>query len=75
MTLIDEWRRCHRLYSQQINAVGIALSTTYAVMYEQIRDVLPARYLAILTAVVFAGGFVARLIKQGKKSADTEATN
>ncbi|MFP3275427.1 MAG: hypothetical protein RXR52_31585 [Paraburkholderia sp.] len=75
MTLIEEWRRCYRLYSQQINAAGVALSATYAVMYEQIRDVLPARYLAILTAVVFAGGFIARLIKQEPKNAGTETTN
>ncbi len=73
MKLIDEWHRCYRLYSQQINAVGVALSTTYAVMYDQIRDVLPARYLAILTGVVFAGSFVLRLIKQEPKRARTQA--
>ena len=74
MTMIDGWRRCYRLYSQQINAAGIAMSATYAVMYEQIRDVLPARYLSILTGVIFVGGFVARLIKQEPKRARTETS-
>lgn len=73
MKLIDEWHRCYRLYSQQINAAGVALSTTYAVMYDQIRDVLPARYLAVLTGVAFAVGFVARIVKQEPKRAHTQA--
>lgn len=50
------------------------MSATYAVMYEQIRDVLPARYLAILTGVIFVGGFVARLIKQEPKRARTKTS-
>ncbi|CAJ0861944.1 hypothetical protein R77567_01602 [Ralstonia sp. LMG 32965] len=72
MKLIDDWKKCHRLYSQRINAVGMALCSTYGFMYDSIRDVLPPKYLALLVAVVFLAGFGLRLVKQGSEDGDAE---
>lgn len=67
MKLIDDWKTCHRLYSQQINAVGVAVGSAYVMFYDQLRDMLPAKHLAVLTVVLFAVNCVARIIKQEPK--------
>ncbi|MDE4924379.1 hypothetical protein PQH03_07030 [Ralstonia insidiosa] len=72
MKLIDDWKKCHRLYSQRINAVGVALCATYGAMYDSVRDVLPPKYLALLTALIFLAGFGLRLVKQDSEEGDAE---
>lgn len=64
MKLIDDWKTCHRLYSQQINAAGVAIGSAYVMFYDQLRDTLPAKHLAVLTVALFAVNCVARIIKQ-----------
>lgn len=72
MNLIPEWRKSLRLYSQQINSVGIALSLTYAGMYEQLKDTIPPRYMAVLTFVVFFAGLICRVISQQPKAEEPQ---
>ncbi|NMV37255.1 hypothetical protein [Ralstonia insidiosa] len=72
MTLIEDWKKCHRLYSQRINAAGVALCATYGTMYDSVRDVLPPKYLALLTALIFLAGFGLRLVKQDSEEGDAE---
>lgn len=67
MKLIDDWKTCHRLYSQQINAAGVAVGSAYVMFYDQLRELLPAKHLAVLTVVLFALNCVARIIKQEPK--------
>lgn len=67
MKLIDEWKTCHRLYSQRVNAAGVAVGSAYVMFYDQLRDMLPAKHLAVLTVVLFAVNCVARIIKQEPK--------
>lgn len=72
MTLIEDWKKCHRLYSQRINAAGVALCATYGAMYDSVRDVLPPKHLALLTALIFLAGFALRLVKQDSEGGDAE---
>lgn len=74
MKLIDDWKRCHKLYSQQVNAVGVAVCSSYVMFYDQLRDVLPAKHLAVLTVVLFIVNSVVRVIKQEPKRARNQAT-
>ena len=67
MLLFVDWKTCHRLYSQQINAAGVAIGSAYVMFYDQLRDMLPAKHLAVLTVVLFAVNCVARIIKQEPK--------
>lgn len=68
MKLIDDWKKCHRLYSQRVNAAGMAVGSAYVMFYDQLHDLLPARHLAVLTVVLFAANCVARIIKQEPKN-------
>ncbi|WP_158665252.1 hypothetical protein [Ensifer adhaerens] len=65
--MIEDWKTCHRLYSQRVNAAGAAIGSAYVMFYDQLRDMLPARHLAVLTVVLFAANCVARIIKQEPK--------
>lgn len=67
MKLIEDWKTCHRLYSQRVNAAGVAVGSAYVMFYDQLRDMLPAKHLAVLTVVLFAVNCVARIIKQEPK--------
>lgn len=67
MKLIDDWKQSHRLYSQRINAAGVAVGSAYVMFYDQLRDLLPAKHLAVLTIALFALNCVARIIKQEPK--------
>lgn len=67
MKLIEDWKACHRLYSQRVNAAGVAVGSAYVMFYDQLRDMLPAKHLAVLTVVLFAVNCVARIIKQEPK--------
>lgn len=67
MNLIDEWKSCMRFFSVQANTVGIAMSATYGSFYEQLKDNLPPKYMAMLTAAVFVLGIVGRVISQTPK--------
>ncbi|MES2729929.1 MAG: hypothetical protein V4621_07545 [Pseudomonadota bacterium] len=71
MKLIDEWRGCLRFLSVQANVIGIAISTTYATLYSQLKENFPPTYMAILTGVVFVAGIVGRLISQSPKAGDS----
>lgn len=67
MKLIPDWHKCLRLFSQQANAVGVALSASYAGMYDHLKENFPPWLMATLTGAIFAIGFVGRIIDQGAK--------
>ena len=67
MRLIDDWKKALRLFSVQANGIGIAISSTYALLYEQIKENFPPKFMAGLTGLVFLSGIFGRLVSQEKK--------
>lgn len=67
MNLIDEWKQCWRFLSVQCNGIGIAISATYASLYDQLKDNFPPRYMFAITGAVFVLGILGRLISQQPK--------
>lgn len=66
MKLIEEWKECWKWFSVQANTIGIAMSSTYGLMYEQLKETIPAQYMAGITAAVFVLGVIGRLVNQTK---------
>lgn len=66
MKLIEEWKECWKWFSVQANVIGGSISVGYAAMYEQLKDTIPAPYMAGITAAVFVLGIVGRLANQTK---------
>jgi hypothetical protein len=67
MKLIEEWRNCWKYLSVQANSVGVAITATYASLYEQLKENLPPRYMMIAVVLVFVLGIAGRLIVQTPK--------
>lgn len=67
MNLIENWKSCLGLFSVQANSVGIAMSATYGLMFDQLKDTLPPKWMAIVTACVFILGILGRVISQTPK--------
>lgn len=63
--LIHNWKKCWKLFSVQAMTIGLAISSTYGMMYEQLKDTIPPSCMAIITACVFLIGIFARIKKQG----------
>ena len=64
--LISNWQDCWRWFSVQANSIGIAISSTYAIMYDQLKETIPANYMAAATAIVFLLGIIGRIANQTK---------
>lgn len=73
MRLIPEWRKPLRLFSVQVNIIGMALAGTYANMYEQLKADLPPQQMAAITVSVFAISTLLRFISQQPKEDDASA--
>lgn len=67
MALIDEWRSAWKWLSIQANSVGIAISGTYAMLYDQLKENFPPKIMAAVTGGVFIAGIIGRLVSQDKK--------
>lgn len=67
MSLIEDWKKCWKWMSIQANTLGVAISGTYAALYDEVKANFPAKYMLTLTAVVFLAGIVGRLISQTPK--------
>ena len=65
--LIDEWRSAWKYVSVQANGVGIAISSTYGLLYEQLKETFPPKFMAGITALVFIAGIIGRLVSQTPK--------
>jgi hypothetical protein len=64
MKLVEEWGSCWKWLSVQANTVGIAITSTYGLMYDELKDTLPPKWMTIAVIVVFALGIAGRLISQ-----------
>lgn len=67
MKLIDDWENCWKFLSVQAQAIGVAITTTYAAMYSELKDTLPPKWMLAIVGAVFALGIAGRLISQEKK--------
>lgn len=67
MKLIEEWRGCWKYLSVQANTIGVAITTTYGAMYDQLKETLPAKYMMLAVGGVFVLGIVGRLVSQAPK--------
>jgi sorbitol-specific phosphotransferase system component IIBC len=65
MKLITNWRKCWKFLSVQLMAVGSGISATYATMYQQLKDTIDPKMMAMITAGVFVAGILGRVISQG----------
>lgn len=63
--LIKEWRHALKMLSVQLSLLGTTMSSTYAVMYDQLKESVSPQTMACLTVVVFVLSIVARVIDQG----------
>lgn len=73
MAIIDEWRVAYKYLSVQANAVGVALSSTYALMFDQLKETVPPKVVAAITGAVFILGIIGRLTVQTPKTDDKGA--
>lgn len=67
MKLIDEWRSAWKYLSVQANSIGVAISGTYAIMYDQLKENFPPQYMVMVTAAVFVSGIIGRVVSQTPK--------
>jgi hypothetical protein len=67
MKLVEEASSCWRWLSVQANTLGIAISSTYGLMYDQLKETLPPKWMTVAVVAVFALGIVGRLISQTPK--------
>jgi hypothetical protein len=78
--LVDEWKGSWKLWSVQINALGLAMMAFGEMLrgyWFQIPDWLLNRipHAETIGVILFALGLVARLLKQKKKSPDADAND
>jgi hypothetical protein len=73
--LIDNWRSWHRFWSVRLNALGIAILTwvqfdpvgvlyVWSLLPEDVRMILPPRFLMFVGLGLFALSMLARVVKQ-----------
>lgn len=65
MQLIKDWKKAYRFLSVQMMAVGTAISSTYAALYDNLKDVFDPKIMAGITAAVFIMGIIGRVKSQG----------
>jgi hypothetical protein len=68
MKLIKDWKQCLKFFSVQLSLVGTAMSTTYATLYDKMKDTIPATTMMYITGAVFVMSIVGRVISQGMES-------
>lgn len=67
MNLVDDWKKSFKWLSVQFNTFGVAITATYASLYEQLKENLPPRYMMIGVIAIFVLGIVGRLVSQTPK--------
>lgn len=70
MKLVDNWQKSYKWFSVNIPIVGTSFLGAWIAMPDSLRDSVPHRYIEAITAIVFVGGVIGRLIKQGESDAD-----
>ena len=70
MKLIDEWRGALKLFSVQVNMLGVAMMTSYGAMYEQLKETIPPHIMAWISGGMFTVSTIVRLISQTKKEGE-----
>lgn len=77
MKLIPQWRTYWRSWSVRLNAIGLALLGWIAIdpvsllavwnmMPAAVRDLVPAQFLSLIGAALFALSMLARVVRQPK---------
>ncbi len=62
--LIENWKKCWKMFSVQAMTIGVAMSSTYGAMFDQLKETIPPSIMAFITATIFAIGIIARIKKQ-----------
>lgn len=65
--LIKGWQRAWKLLSVQAMVIGTGISMQYGLMYDQMKEVIPPKWMAIITGIVFVLGIVGRVVSQSKE--------
>lgn len=67
MKLVDDWKQCHKWFTQQSNAIAGAVAMTYATMYDNLKENFPPKVMMCVVGGVFFVNIFLRVIDQGKK--------
>jgi hypothetical protein len=70
MKLIDNWKDCRKMFSQWASGAGIAGIAAYAMLPEKLQDAFPPTVALSIAFVLFALGFIGRMIKQESVSGE-----
>lgn len=84
MKLIPHWRAMWRAWSVRLNAVGllilgwltfdpVSLLAVWNMMPPPVRDLIPAQFLSLIGALLFALSMLARLVRQPKMQEKIDA--
>lgn len=68
MRLVDDWKKCLKWFSVQANMIGVAITSTYAAMYQELKADFPPKYMLLVTAGVFVLGIIGRVVSQTPKA-------
>lgn len=65
MKLVKNYKEAWKFFSVQCSVIGTAISGTYAVMFQQLKDTIEPSTMATITAAVFIAGILGRITSQG----------
>lgn len=66
MKLVEGAKQAYKWFSMQAMAVATAIVSTWAMLPTELKAMIPAKYMAGITATVLVAGMVGRLLKQGE---------
>lgn len=64
MNLIEEWKHGWKLFSVQANVLGATLMGAYSQLPDELKAVVPSKYVLALAGIVFLAGALGRLVHQ-----------
>lgn len=69
MSLVDDWKNAWRWFSMNCMVIATAIQGAWVYIPDDMRAVVPAHLVGIITILLLILGIVGRLIKQDKKDA------
>lgn len=65
LKLVTNWRSALRMLSVQLNLIGTAVTSTYVLMYDQLKDAVEPTMMGKIVVAVFILSILGRLVDQG----------
>ena len=64
MHLVPDWKRAYRWLSMHCFALITAITGTWVSLPDDMKAVIPPKYVMVLVAIVGVGGIIGRLVQQ-----------